>query len=147
MLALMDREAEEVQRHAERAGQALFFLTDSRELRNAVSARYPAVITSTSQLGHVGNDASDYFVAGLQDWMRTRDVAQADVVRDALADWWLLAQVDGLAGSIISGFSRSALLASHAGVWFWHDQPCLLDTCCEGTMAKAKDCFFWGSGA
>jgi hypothetical protein len=142
-------ETADLHTHASAGGdRVVFFLADSALLRSAVAARYgSSSITTESLPVHVGNDVTDVFIEGLQHWLRERALTRDDIVRDTLIDWWLLAQVDGFVGSIISGFSRTALLAGDAGAWDFTDPPCKLGDCCQGNIWSAKQCFYWGSGA
>ena len=135
------------------AGAVVFFATDSLELREAVRALYPAVITSDTRPMHVGNDASDVHVALAHSRAKAAlQRSDTDGMRDALIDWWLLAQADVRVGAISSGFIRTATVHSLSGEW--RGGAGCLDTarCCGDDVPPGMhhlaiaDCFVAQSG-
>lgn len=103
--------------HATNPRDSVFFVTDSLELREAVRALYPAVITTDTQPMHVGNDASDVAVDIAHERAKLSRRSESDGMRDALIDWWLLARTDIRSGWITSGFIRTATVHSYTGEW------------------------------
>jgi len=84
--------------------RTVFFATDSPTLKRDVQRLFgAAVITTDIKPRHVRGETGEY------------TVSEADVVRDTMAEWWLLAECDFLAFEASSGFARSAVAASAAG--------------------------------
>lgn len=83
--------------------RTVFFASDSATLKRDVARLFgAAIITTDIEPRHVG-EPGDY------------TASEADVVRDTMAEWWLLAQCDFLAFDVSSGFARSAVAASASG--------------------------------
>ena len=133
--------------HAARGDDAVFFVSDSVRAREAVRRRYPSVITTDARIMHVGNDFSDAIVQAAYEAQRRADFTVADGMRDVLVDWWLLASADIRVGSLISGFMRSAAVASATGAYDQGEGCQGGYECCIGDHLTLSPCFIpLGSG-
>jgi hypothetical protein len=133
--------------HAARAGDAVFFVSDSVRAREAVRRRHPTVITTDTRIMHVGNDAFDGNVQAAYEAQRRADFTVADGMRDVLVDWWLLASADIRVGSLFSGFVRSAAVASATGAYDQGEGYQAGFECCVGDHLTLSTCFIpLGSG-
>ena len=96
---------------------------------------------------HVGNDLSDVIVRGAHTSQRSANITPDDGMRDVLTDWWLLASADIIVGNLLSGFVRSAVVASATGT-FDQGANCMFGgDCCAGNHATLGPCFIpVGSG-
>ena len=130
------------------AGDTVLVVTDSADVREAVRRRYPAVITTDARIMHVGNDASDVFVHAAHESQRRVRISEDVGMRDVLVDWWLLASTDLRKGLLLSGFVRSATVASATGA-FDQGTACMNEfECCAGDHATITTCFVpIGSGS
>ena len=132
---------------ADAPGVTTFLVTDSRGVREAARRAFPGLLTTDTRPMHIGNDASDANVQGIRTVRHARNISYDDSMRDVLVDWWLLANVDEYRGYIVSGFARSAIVASYAGRWNVIAPPleCLEGDCCYGEHDKILQCFRLGS--
>ena len=119
---------------AGRADVALFFVSDSTELRAAVKVRYPDAIFTETRPVHVGNDQSDVVVGEVHRvGLAATGLSEAAALGDALVDWWLLARADLRYGPTISGYMRTAIIHSATGA-FDFGELCLDEqSCCIST--------------
>jgi len=138
---------------AHSAGATVFFASDSVELRAAVREAFPGVLTTNTKPMHVGNDLSDWAVGIAHEAARTTGVrSETDGMREALIDWWLLANADIRVGSITSGFMRTATVHSRTGEWRVGFECLDVPLCCgegvaPGTHHKViAECFVSQSG-
>ena len=76
-----------------------------------VRAQLPDAFVTDLLPQHVGTDLSDPLVSRMQ------PLDSSEAMRTTLVDWWILSSVDLQLGSLLSGYSRSAAVASRSGAW------------------------------
>ena len=104
--------------HIGRADEAIFFATNSLELRASLAIVHPTIILSGTTPVHIGNDNSDVTAAAAHKLGRGVEsgsyylTTESTTVGHVIADWWLLARTDVRIGSHRSGFMMAATLHS-----------------------------------
>jgi hypothetical protein len=138
---------------AHAAGSTVFFASDSVELRSAVRDAFPGVLTTNTKPMHVGNDLSDWAVGIAHEAARSGAArSETDGMREALVDWWLLANADIRVGATTSGFMRTATVHSLSGEWLVGFECLDIPRCCgegveRGTHHRViAECFVSQSG-
>ena len=122
----LQRELLNVAPHTSQPNAAVFFITDSLRIRALLKASFLSAISTLHVPHHIAHINSVKDAAGAIEKMRT-----------TLIDWWLMSRVDAQVGTMVSGFSRSAAVASPLGRFHTGEgcSPCPCAADCHAAFA------------